>query len=425
MFLAGRHSDVMASALLDPGARFAPEETPYVVGALAGLSQFGDAELLLRHQRDLLTDDAIVFAHAHIAIAAATTGRYAAARRHLGAAASLRDRTSEAESLFLLYFGLAQYRYATGRLGAGVMNIHRAGSFLRRAPHDYIQLLNHELSGHLKAATGDARDGIAHLVAAGQCAQRLGRVDDMARLERTKTLYEARYLLRPKEAVQKLRLALSHVAAEDLLGAASLQLELARQHLLRGRVDDARMALTSALEGAAVSGHRRYEIAGSLRMTDLLLATGAFAEAALLAATTERSLGAEGDDLLALEVAQRRVASLTRMASASGGTRLQPVLDAARERLNALSLRTGFVAPDAPRARPKSKDLGLNHRQVELLRLLGERELIDVQTYKKQFSISEITACRDLAQLAREGYLQRLGKARATRYVKPGVERST
>jgi hypothetical protein len=64
-----------------------------------------------------------------------------------------------------------------------------------------------------------------------------------------------------------------------------------------------------------------------------------------------------------------------------------------------------------------TQKLGLNHRQLKFIRGLKSGEFVHVKNYQKQFKVSEITACRDLAMLSQQGYVLRVGRARATRYV--------
>ncbi len=62
---------------------------------------------------------------------------------------------------------------------------------------------------------------------------------------------------------------------------------------------------------------------------------------------------------------------------------------------------------------------GLNHRQLKLLSQLNAEDFVHVKSYMKLHKTSEITACRDLASLCRQGYLIKVGRARATRYTLP------
>jgi tetratricopeptide (TPR) repeat protein len=59
----------------------------------------------------------------------------------------------------------------------------------------------------------------------------------------------------------------------------------------------------------------------------------------------------------------------------------------------------------------------LNYRQIALLKKLKPDDFLDVQRYKKMFSISQITATRDLSALTALGILKRTGNGRATRYL--------
>lgn len=63
--------------------------------------------------------------------------------------------------------------------------------------------------------------------------------------------------------------------------------------------------------------------------------------------------------------------------------------------------------------------IDLNSRQLEFLKSLQSQTFINVRDYQKLFHISQITACRDLANLCQKGYLVKVARARATRYARP------
>lgn len=63
---------------------------------------------------------------------------------------------------------------------------------------------------------------------------------------------------------------------------------------------------------------------------------------------------------------------------------------------------------------------GLSLRQHQALQQLKGGGEIGVSEYSRKFNVSKPTATRDLAELQRKGYLARIGKARATRYVLGG-----
>lgn len=83
------------------------------------------------------------------------------------------------------------------------------------------------------------------------------------------------------------------------------------------------------------------------------------------------------------------------------------------------------TAPKTP-ALPAPKPAGpeLNYRQLQLLRTLRAGQFAHVPDHARAHGVSEITACRDLSDLARLGLLERVGRARATRYMLPNTEKS-
>ncbi len=63
-------------------------------------------------------------------------------------------------------------------------------------------------------------------------------------------------------------------------------------------------------------------------------------------------------------------------------------------------------------------DSSLNHRQNLYLKNWPADVPIDVQTYAENFQVSLPSATRDLSQLHREGRVQRVGRARSTKYLR-------
>lgn len=72
----------------------------------------------------------------------------------------------------------------------------------------------------------------------------------------------------------------------------------------------------------------------------------------------------------------------------------------------------------AHRVKAKSEKVLLNLRQIEVLRLLDEGGHTDVSHHARRFEVTTMTACRDLSDLFERGLVTRVGRARATKYVK-------
>lgn len=67
------------------------------------------------------------------------------------------------------------------------------------------------------------------------------------------------------------------------------------------------------------------------------------------------------------------------------------------------------------------RELGLNARQIEALRLMvNEGVEFTNQIYREHFGVAQKTAVRDLEKLIEHGLIRRVGRGRATRYVATG-----
>jgi len=61
---------------------------------------------------------------------------------------------------------------------------------------------------------------------------------------------------------------------------------------------------------------------------------------------------------------------------------------------------------------------GLNYRQVLVLQGLSELSVLNVDEYQQKFKVSKVTASRDLSGLVAMKFIRRVGRARATHYMK-------
>lgn len=62
--------------------------------------------------------------------------------------------------------------------------------------------------------------------------------------------------------------------------------------------------------------------------------------------------------------------------------------------------------------------IALNERQEALLRDMDSKDTISTSVFRDRFSISDRQARNDLTELAKTGYLRRVGSGPATRYVR-------
>ncbi len=420
LFYSGNYGVLLDRAIISGGSSFDADETPLVVASLAALGQANDAELLLSHQRELLTPDDLVFCLYHLAVAQVAAGRYEAARKHLARAFSLRNNTLEDRTLFFVYQGIGYYRYATGRLTNALRCVHRAGEFARRAGATYESMLWNELLGHTYVLTGETSAGLHALDVAAALARQSNRRELLRSLRISTVLYRARYAQTATDAIQSLKTEIKDLAPGEKFAKASLLLELVRQECLARRLMPARQNLADASRIVLTLGNRRHEVSLELRLLDVLMLSGEWDQSLILSQAILRQLDPEADRIVALELWSRRRTILAALALPEG-------CDEASRRVVELERQTGYFRPQDAESDGQPQLLARpalalttepwNHRQEAFLRDLAPNAAVDVHIYRKRFNVSEITACRDLAALAKSGRLRRIGKARATRYV--------
>lgn len=90
-------------------------------------------------------------------------------------------------------------------------------------------------------------------------------------------------------------------------------------------------------------------------------------------------------------------------------------LEISEEGLSEKAPQSFVSRPSLGQAAPISKEL--NTRQIRLLELLEIKRFLGVRDCLKQFKVSDMTLKRDFAELVEGGWVSRLGRARATRYV--------
>lgn len=408
-FYSGNYGSALASAGADvvPGS----EAFPWILGAMAQGGEGEEASRLLLEGERALHPAAFVRAAFYLVHAASQRGRYGEARWFLGRLVALGRALTDDTSLAHFHLAFGWYRFSTGRLRHARTHADRAVEYATRVGCPYLSFVSQELVGHAHCLTGDARHGVAALRLAHDAARRLERESALPRLVVGMALYRSKA---ESSAISlgELRALREQLADPSLV--ASLALEEARRHAVAGDLAAANASLNLASRDVLKVGHRRYHATYLLRRADVDLAAGDASSARMMLESARRWLEKDVDVVIEAEVVQRM------LASAAAGTEERRLL---QSDLNRLLTRSGLSLSPLPGARLVTGAVGgataspLNARQVALLRELRSGAITDVQDYSRRFDVAVITACRDLSELSRLGYLQRLGKARATRYL--------
>ena len=377
-------------------------DAPYYIAALAAVGRAGEAEAFAAAVLPHVGSGAAAFALAHLGMASALTS-IPRAHQFLRDLGRLTKRSRDDESRFWTFHTIARIRFAQGRFRSalGIMTA------VPTPMSPYAHYLFHELQALCLAPQARLEEAAEHFDRAAAAARGLQNDAALASLSLQRWLASMRYA--PNSAD-----ALSDEAFRALspLQRASHSLEVARRAAVTGELALAEGALADAAEAIAATGSARYETAFILRRIDILLARGLAADARIGLRRLAASLEPRREPVLALDLAERFVS-------------IGASVPFDRE---ALLKRTSYVPPEAPSLAtrktveeiPKAvASVDLNLRQIELLKEMREGEAVDVHAYRQRFAVAEITASRDLARLAALALLTRVGKARATRYVKP------
>jgi hypothetical protein len=427
-FLAARHPDVARLAI--SGQAVDPADAALAAASLASLGEQEEANALLA--RGEADPEAAAFAQHHLAIVDATRGRVAQARRRLGALIRRADRDpGKVGAVFWATLAMARYRLLVGDLKHADKWVETARQFasgVRPAWRAYGELLLEEAAGQTALFLGNAVMGAISLQRADELADELDRVVHLRTIQVTQVTATARMAFDASVGLLELRRLRAQLEQEDaMFGAqngdvafAVLDLEIVRQALRLGDREAAEAAFLEATKVIAAApvgsaGVRRCMATLSLRLSDLRLSAGDAPGALVAAITTLGSIDPEVDKLVHCEVLARRAAAEEALGMNSAAV--------SRQMLKRLAQRTGWQAPQVvaapkPAAAASEAHQGLNLRQERLLREWKRDEAMDVHTYRQRYGVSEITACRDLAGMVRLGVARRVGKARATRYLK-------
>ena len=586
-FFRGRYREVLQRSFDSAKARWAAGDTATVIGALSFVGRVGEAELLFEQKKATLGHAQSIEARFYLGVGLTRQSQYAAARRYFGA--NLRGACAtgiEPRSLFFIWQGLSFYRYFSGRLRAAS---RASGLAFEAAIHGgflYGKVLSADIRGHLLVQLGEVTEGLATLTEAQKLARLLGDGTLPEVIETSILVYRSQFGLDGDQSLERLQRKARGLAAQDTYSLSNLLLEQARQHLIRGRPDEASTLLDQAAQIIYSTQNRRHEAVLNLRYASLYFLSGEYAQALRFIRSGKRGLDPVVDHLLDLALlgmeakitgalnlieAERVTRTAIREKSRNYGglinrriaRRLEgtPLTATGRKRLDPLGdlldlintdrlasieeiLSEGYLgllydALKLPHASPhlvldlepgsltmldrgrvthslgltpllrkvlgelarnngskkgliekvwgyryhplrhdptiysavtalrkllghhgawietteegyrlapsvrlvthsqdtassptmapgtlfdatKDRTSELNYRQIKILRHLDRNETIDLKTCKKQFGVSAITASRDLSALTAKGLVLRIGRGRATQYLKPG-----
>jgi tetratricopeptide (TPR) repeat protein len=419
------HLSAAAERLMQDGQiQFDRDDAPYSLAALCLSGRPQQAELILKEKAKLFTPEELVMCRYFLAVGYTLAGRQKRARRYILGNFGKRRICKDPKSQFYMWQGLAFYRYFCGRMRQGLQSSTVAYDFALMTDFAYGRMVAAEVKGHLLYHTGNYVDGMAALEHASNFAQSLQNGQVLKSVSLAQVTYESRMQNDVKKSSKKIREMIKALPHGDAFAESSLRLELARQFTAVGQLKQARLELNSISQLLFRQNHYRFEAILNIRYAEWHYANGDSWEALLHTENAVKILDENVDALVLVEALMRQARILKSLGQTEAFRQV-------RARIEQLSSKTGDFASQQFLVEPVVEEKpvnsmrtprNINHRQVQILRYLETNEYIDVHTAKGMFTVSEITACRDLSSLTKKGYVQRIGKARATRYLKAATE---
>ncbi len=415
-FHAGNYPAVLTATIYSEYKQYGSEIVPFVISSLAAVGQHKEAELTLALKFEELTPDHLVFVYYHLAVANINSGRFQQAVSFIVKASRLRFLFEDNDSNFYLFMAFAYHRYACGKARQGLGFAYRAGGFLNRVASPYQLFLWLELMGNLSFLTGDTDNATDYTTEAAKAAVDIERVGSVRALTVSVALHLAKHSRDSSAAIARLEKIFADLGPLDVFMKASVCFELVRHNALIGRIDAAHKIYRQGLSHASRFASRRMDIIKLLRQIDIHLAEKNFHLCLPILESVDGHLLRDEDRVYLAEVLDKMTATYFSLS-------LTKKLNDTEQRLTALTRNSGIYVQRQQRTQMQATGLSatgnLNYRQIAFLAEMQPGQTSDVHSYRQRFGVSEITACRDLSQLTTEKYLLRIGKARATKYIKP------
>lgn len=300
-FYQGNYLDVLRATIDSADGQIAEGAVSLVIGALCFQSRVEEAQRIFKKNAATLDEDRCIEARFYLGVGSCRRARYDDARQYFGENLALR-RSASPRSQFFAYQGLAFFRYFQGRYRRSVPAAKAAYFAALDARFLYGKALSADLLGYALVETGAVAEGLARLEDAAQFAQQLGNGGLAREIRMSRAIYSAQFGLDPANDAERLRQWLSDDQPQNSYSRSNLLLELGRQHVLRGDLNEARRVLDEACAQIYASQNTRRGITLSLRYAHIAYLAGDLHQALNLTRMASGELKNVVDQGLALQV---------------------------------------------------------------------------------------------------------------------------
>lgn len=392
-----------------------PLARPSLIGSLCAVGHGETAQILFDQSVEALPLEEQAFSRYLIVLCHLKGRQFTSARTDLAQLVRLSRRSPEIASIQLfMCLGLAQHYFFTGQLGTALEHTTAALELALTADHALGKLWSYELMAQTQSMRGAHQAAERHFaLAIGQCVL-LERRKHGAQIGLALTLHWVRG--RPgRNHVPLLVECLKTVPLGQRFARASLMLEMARQEMFAGEYERAEDRLEEIYEILTGTGENRYMAVYAIRQAEIAVCRGRLYRALHHLDFANKLLEAKRDRILLLEYSGLKA----RIYEALANREEWEYWERQTLRLQRQSEAPLPPLPDVPGLAESQDDGPWNLRQRDIIMFLKHNPHISVSQCRTMFRVSDITACRDLSSLTKAGVLERVGKARATRYRLP------
>jgi DNA-binding winged helix-turn-helix (wHTH) protein len=290
------HYRVVANAVTDqPSLLNDLGNLPYAVASAVFLGDQERADVMAR--REDLSLEQTVACRFFLALGLTRRSEYKKARSLLALNARVARRESCPRTVFYVHQGLAFYRFFCGRYLLAQSHAHKAYAAAMQAQFPWGEIVSRDLLGHAAIQTGEVHLGMKHLGGAREMAQKAGNTTVTSAILITQVRVSAQFGLHPENCINELTKALAALPPEDTYSRGELDLELARQLMLRGEIDRAREVLDNSCDFIYKNQNRRQAATLNLRYGYLMHLEGQHQQALHLIRVAENNVDREVDRL--------------------------------------------------------------------------------------------------------------------------------
>jgi hypothetical protein len=265
LFFCGRTDEVIRLTVDQAfGEAIAIEHWPLVIGSLCFKGRVDEAEIRFQNIRSQLPHEERVACQFYLGIGFARLSLYAKARQLFAQnLALLRHLPSEpalSRMRFYVWQGIGFFRQLCGRKIQALAAAQKAWQAAIAADFYFGRMLSTELLGHSLVGCGRIARGLRELEAAYGLAQNLGHGAYEKAIYRSLLMYKIQFGYPPYDALQTIRELLDESRVANNYTDNALSLELIRQLILRGELNQASRLHEEIGRSIHAERHRRHEI---------------------------------------------------------------------------------------------------------------------------------------------------------------------